>query len=260
MIATLKNRAIRVLIGAWLPLLIIWVWWTWSANANDPFFPPLSVIWEDFRYLWVFDNVPTHLVPTLRNIFLGLAIGASAGVVIGAHLALSGYATRAAMPIIHFLRSIPPIALVPIFIVFFGIETEMRVALISFVTLFPVMLATMQAVRSTDETLVDTTRAFRFSAFRTLWQVRLRAGLPQLFASLQLAVQIAFLVAIAAEILGAGLGLGAFTKLAQDSFQVVDMWTGVVLMGLVGYGLFLALEIVEHIALRWYYGARRLEK
>lgn len=259
MTLTMNNRFVRFLLGIWLPILLIYLWWTISATSENPYFPPLEQIWEQFKFLWVFDNIPTNLVPTLQNLFVGLAIGISSGVLIGAHLGLSKYATRMFMPIIDFVRSIPSIAKIPIFIMFFGIDSTMRVAVIAFVTCFPVMIATIQAVRSTDPTLVDTGKVFRLSGFQMLWKVRLPSASPQLFASFQLAVQIGFLIAIGAEILGAGFGLGAFTKIAQDSFLIVDMWTGVILMGIVGYLLFLAFEIVERITLRWYYGAKKLE-
>ena len=259
MTLNLNNRFVRFFIGAWVPVLIIYIWWTWSATSENPYFPPLSEIWAMFQYLWIFDNVPTNLVPTLQNLFVGLALGITLGVLIGAHLGLSRYATRMFMPIIDFIRSIPAIAKVPVFIIFFGIDSVMRIAVITFVVMFPVMVATIQAVRSTDETLIDTARAFKLSNFQILWQVRLPSASPQLFAAFQLAVQIAFLVAIAAEILGAGFGLGAFTKIAQDSFLIVEMWTGVILIGLVGYALFLAFEIVERYVLRWYYGAKKID-
>lgn len=256
---SLNNRIVRFVVGAWVPILIVYGWWSWSATSENPYFPPLSMIWEQFKFLWIFDNVPTNLVPTLLNLFVGLAFGIALGVLIGAHLGLSAYATRMFMPIINFVRAIPAIAKVPIFIMFFGIDREMRIAVITFVVMFPVMVATIQAVRSTDPTLVDTAKAFKLSNLQILWKVRLPSASPQLFAAFQLAVQIAFLVAIAAEILGAGFGLGAFTKIAQDSFLIVDMWTGVILIGLVGYALFLGFEVVERYFLRWYYGAKKLE-
>lgn len=259
MTLTLNSRVARFFIGAWLPVLIIYGWWTWSATSQNPYFPPLSEIWEQFKFLWIFDNIPTNLVPTLSNLFVGLALGIGSGVLIGAHLGLSKYATRMFYPLIDFIRAIPSIAKVPIFIMFFGIDREMRIAVITFVVMFPVMVATIQAVRSTDPTLVDTAKAFRLSNFQMLWRVRIPSASPQLFGAFQLALQIAFLVAIAAEILGAGFGLGAFTKIAQDSFLIVDMWTGVILIGLVGYVLFLAFELVERYFLRWYYGAKKLD-
>lgn len=250
----------RFLIGAWLPVLLIAWWWFGSMDSTDPYWPPLKAIWEQTVNLWVFDNVPIHMAPSLRNLFVGLFLGIALGVLIGAHLALSPLATRFVLPVVDFLRSIPSIAFIPIFIMFFGLEGTMRVAVITFVVTFPVLLTTIQAVRSTDPTLLDTVKVYGFSQFQTLWRVRLPAGAPQLFAGFQLALLVAFVVTIGSEILGAGFGLGAFTKIASDSFLVLDAWTGVIVMGLIGYVLFQVFEWVERYVLRWYYGAKKLEK
>jgi sulfonate transport system permease protein len=257
---TVGNRVARFALGAWLPILLVAGWWVLSANSTNPYFPPLQDIWEQFKALWLFDNVPSTLMPTLQNLFVGYAIGITIGVVAGALVGLSRTATRALMPVIDFLRAIPVIALIPIFVMFLGVGSSMRIVVIAFAASIPVLIATVQGVRSTDAGLVDTGRILKLSGFQMMMKVRLPASSPTLFAALQLSLQVAFLVAIGAEILGSGLGLGAFTKIAQDSFLIVDMWTGVLVMGLVGYALFVGFEVVERFVLRWYYGQKRLEK
>ena len=82
----LNSRIIRFLIGIWLPILLIWWWWTASAESVDPFFPPLSAIWEQFKFNWVWQYFPIHVVPSLRNLFFGYFIGIFAGIVLGALL------------------------------------------------------------------------------------------------------------------------------------------------------------------------------
>ena len=82
--------------------------------------------------------------------------------------------------------------------------------------------------------------------------------MPQIFAGLQVAFQVAFVVTIASEILGSGFGLGAFTLIAADSFMIIDAWTGVILLGLLGYLLNLVFDIVERRSLRWYFGQKKL--
>ena len=82
--------------------------------------------------------------------------------------------------------------------------------------------------------------------------------MPTVFAGLQVGFQIAFVVTIASEVLGSGFGLGAFTLIATDSFLIVDAWTGVILLGILGYLLNLVFDLVERISLRWYYGQKKL--
>jgi ABC-type nitrate/sulfonate/bicarbonate transport system permease component len=106
--------------------------------------------------------------------------------------------------------------------------------------------------------LLDTATVFRLTRSQVLWRVRLPNALPTVFAGLQVGFQIAFIVAIASEILGSGFGLGAFTLIATDSFMILDAWTGVMLLGILGYVLNLVFDVVERISLRWYFGQKKL--
>lgn len=258
MIKAAARRALIVVTGAWLPVLLILWWWSASAESTDPYFPPLSLIWEQFKVLWVFDLVPIHVVPTLQNLFTGLAIGVLVGIIGGAYLGISRRTARYIEPVIDFFRSIPPVATVPVFILIFGFDASMRIAAISLSVMFPVLLATMQGVRSTDTSLLDTAAVFKLSKFQTLWRVRVPAASPTIFAGLQLSLQVGFVVAIASELLGSGFGLGAFTLIATESFMILDAWTGVLLLGLLGYALNLAFDLIERRTLRWYFAHKKI--
>ncbi len=255
---TVSRRLLAVLIGAWLPVLLVYLWWTASAESTNPYFPPLSVIWTRFLELWVFDQVPVHVVPSLQNLAVGYAIAVVAGVGVGAVLGVSRRTARYVEPVVDFLRSIPAVATVPVFIVIFGLDASMRIAAISVAATWPILIATMQGVRATDPTLLDTAAVFRITGAQQLWRVRLPAAQPIIFSGLQLGLQIAFVVTIASEYLGAGFGIGAFTLIATDSFLILDAWTGVILMGLLGYAINIVFDIVERIALRWYIGQKKL--
>ena len=247
-----------ILTAAWLPVLLIVWWWVASADSQDPFFPPLSQIWDQFQLNWVFAQVPVHVVPSLRNLFSGLILGTAIGLIGGAYLGVSRTAARYVEPVIDFLRSIPPVATVPVFILIFGLDASMRVAAITFSAMFPVLLATIQGVRSTDATLMDTAKVFHLTPSQVLWRVRMPSAGPTIFAGLQLALQVAFVVTIASELLGSGFGLGAFTLIATQSFMILDAWTGVILLGLLGYVLNLGFDGIERVVLRWYYSQKKI--
>ena len=161
-------------------------------------------------------------------------------------------------PVIDFFRAIPPVALVPVFILLLGLDSAMRVASIAFATTFPILIATIEGIRNTNVVLLDTASVFRLTPTQMLWRVRLPNAMPVVFGGLQVGLQIAFIVTIASEYLGSGFGLGAFTLIATDSFMILDAWTGVLLLGLLGYALSLVFDIVERISLRWYYGQKKL--
>lgn len=259
MIATRVWRWIlAILVAGWLPVLLITWWWNASADSENPYFPPLSLIWGQFKVNWVFANVPIHLLPSLENLFVGFAIAVVLGIVIGTLVGSSPAATRYVEPIIDFFRAIPAVALVPIFILLLGLDSTMRMASIAFAAMFPVLIATIEGIRSTNVVLLDTADVFRLTRSQILWRVRLPSAMPIVFAGLQVSFQIAFIVTIASEYLGSGFGLGAFTLIAVDSFLILDAWTGVILLGFLGYALSVVFDLVERFSLRWYYGQKKL--
>lgn len=246
------------LVGAWLPVLLIMWWWNASATSENPYFPPLEQIWEQFKLNWFWQYFPVHVVPSLQNLFTGYAIAIVAGIGLGVLVGSSPLATTYVEPIVDFFRSIPGVALVPIFILLFGLDSTMRIASIAFAATMPILIATIEGVRATNPVLLDTAAVFRLPRRRVLWRVRLPNAMPGVFAGLQVGLQIAFIVTIASEYLGSGFGLGAFTLISTDSFLIVDAWTGVLMLGLLGYLLSLLFDIVERLSLRWYFGQKKL--
>lgn len=258
MVRRIWKWILAVLIAGWLPVLLITWWWNASATSEDPFFPPLEQIWDQFKVNWVFLNVPIHLLPSLENLFTGFAIAVVAGIGLGALIGASRTAAAYVEPVIDFFRAIPPVALVPVFILLLGLDSAMRIGSIAFAATFPILIATIEGVRNTNVVLLDTASVFRLTHAQMLWRVRLPNAMPVVFGGLQVGFQIAFIVTIASEYLGSGFGLGAFTLIASDSFMIIDAWTGVLLLGILGYVLSLVFDIVERLSLGWYYGQKKI--
>ena len=254
----IQLNLLSLLQAIWLPIALVVIWWFASANSEDPFLPPLQIIWEDFLFLWVFQNVPIHVVPSLTNLFSGLAIGVTVGLVLGVFIGTSTRIARYVEPTVDFIRSIPPVATVPVFIMIFGLESQMRIAAIAFSAIFPTMLAVIQGMHSNNKTLLDTAKVFRLSRFQTLFMVRVPAASPIIFSGIQVSLQVAFVVTIASELLGSGFGIGAFTLIATDSFMLVDAWTGVILMGILGFAVNFIFDLIERRVLRWYLMSKKL--
>ena len=254
----LAHWILAILIGGWLPVAIVAWWWTASADSVDPYFPPLSLIWEQFQFNWIWQFWGIHVLPTLQNLAIGFLIAIAIAVPLGVLVGSNRTAARYVEPVVDFIRSIPPVALVPVFILILGLDSSMRIASIAFSASFPILLATIEGVRSTNAVLLDTAAVFHLTKSQVLWRVRLPNAMPVVFSGLQLGLQIAFIVAIASEYLGSGFGLGAFTLIATDSFMILDAWTGVLLLGILGYAINLVFDIVERLSLRWYYGQKKL--
>ncbi|HKU35941.1 MAG TPA: ABC transporter permease, partial [Paenarthrobacter sp.] len=228
---TLRNW----LVGAGTPVLLLLAWWLLSAGSIDPFFPPLQDILLRFQQLWLFDHFQSDVLLSLGNLFFGFVIAAAGGVALGFATALVPQVRWMVDPLIHFLRGIPPVALVPIFISLIGFGTQMRVTSIALAALFPTMIATVDGIRGVGNDLKDVARVYRLTRKERLLNVLLPAAAPQIFSGLQVSLQVAFIVMIASEMLGSSQGIGAMTLLAQQSFMTADMWAGILLLGVIGF-------------------------
>jgi sulfonate transport system permease protein len=241
-------------------VLLVAVWWIWSASAGSTFYPPLDDILRRFRELWLFDRVGSDVWPTLRNMLVGYAIAAVAGIGLGVAIARVRVLRDATRPLVYFANSVPPIALIPIAIVLLGFGASTRVIVIAFSALFPTLLATVDGVRALDPVLEDVARVTRLRRRERFFSVILPSAGPQVFGGLRVSLQVAFIVMISSEMLGSTQGIGFLTIQAQQSFAITDMWAGMLLLGVLGCVANLLFLLVERRVLRWHHGMRAVAK
>ncbi len=250
------KRALPTLLEITVPLALLGLWAVLSASSDTYYFPPLTEILETFMDTWVFERVGSDVVPSLMRLALGYGIACVVAVVAGLALGLSLTLRRAADPIVQFLRAIPPPALLPFGILVLGVGNSMKVFIIAFVCLWPVLLNTIDGVAGVDPTLRETSRVYGIGARDRLLRVTLPAAAPQIFAGMRTALSLALILMVISEMVASSNGIGYFVLQSQRSFAIPEMWSGIVLLGILGYvlnGLFL---LVERRVLRWHRGAR----
>nr|WP_196837138.1 ABC transporter permease [Zhihengliuella flava] len=230
-----------------------------SANSTNAFFPPLSTILERFQELWLFDRFASDVLPSLQNLLTGYLIAVVLGVLLGFVIATVPVLRAMFEPALHFIRGIPPVALIPILITLIGFGQEMRVTSIVLAATFPTMISTIDGIRAVDTGLKDVCSVYRLTRGERLLRVYLPSAGPQIAAGMQVSLQVGFIVMIASEMLGSSQGIGAMTLLAQQSFLSADMWAGILLLGFLGFAANLVFEAVRSRALAWYIGSKRQE-
>lgn len=254
------SRRTLIAIEILAPILLLAAWWVFSANSTNVFFPPLARILERFRELWLFDRFMSDIVPSLANLALGFVIAAVAGLVLGMLMGMFRRLRWTLSPIMDFFRSIPTVALVPIFVSLFGFGNETRVVSIAVSAVFPVAIATMDGVRGLDQVRRDVATVFKLSTFERMLRINLPAAGPMIFSGLQVGLMYAFIVMIASEMLGISVGIGAITLESQQTFRMTDMWAGILLLGVIGYLINLLFLLVRRRALRWYFASQRVAR
>jgi ABC-type nitrate/sulfonate/bicarbonate transport system permease component len=243
------------------------VWQEWAAARHSVFFPPPSAIVAEMYHLWfsgparslsLTSSATGNILPSLGRISLALAIavavGLPLGVAIGRSEAVSGYLS----PLLHFGRSLPPVALVTVFIALFKLGDQMEIAFIAFGTVWPILVNTIDGARTIDPLQVETARVFRLSARQRISKLIVPATMPKFFAGLRISVSLSLVLMVVAELTGSTDGIGYLMNLASSNYEMTALWAGMVLLGLLGYMLNAALLGVEHFVLAWHRGARLL--
>jgi ABC-type nitrate/sulfonate/bicarbonate transport system permease component len=249
----------RVLGGALeiaVPLALLGVWAVWSSGSQTYYFPPLSDILSTFADTWVFERVGSDVAPSLARLGLGYTIACVVAVGLGLALGLSRPLRRALDPTVQFLRAIPPPALLPFGILVLGVGWSMKVFIIAFVCLWPVLLNTVDGVAGVDPTLRETARSYGIGGRDTVLRVILPAAAPQIFAGMRTSLSLALILMVISEMVASTNGIGYFVLESQRSFAIPEMWSGILLLGILGYLLNAIFLLVERRVLRWHRGAR----
>jgi ABC-type nitrate/sulfonate/bicarbonate transport system permease component len=263
-----RARALAAgLVQRWLPLAVLVACWeTATRIATNPFFTPPSEIVSAMRELWftgpasrLFLNEAAtgNILPSLGRMALGLALAAIAGIALGIALGRSDRVMAYLNPVLQFCRMIPPPTIVPVFAVLFAFGTQMQVASIVFSVVWPILLNTADGARSIDPLQADTARVFRLSKVERLRFLIVPSALVKIFAGLRLSLSLALILMIFSELLpGTTNGLGYQLNDAQNASKIPEVWSVIVLLGILGYLLNTILLAVERRVLASHRGSR----
>ena len=250
------RRLLELALEITVPIVLVALIWAYTVSSDTFYYPPLPDVFERFADTWLFERVGSDVWPSLRRIAFGYAIAVTIGIAAGAALGSSRTLRRATAPIVEFLRSIPPPALIPFAIVVIGVGDDMKVFIIAFVCVWPVLLNTIDGINGIDPTLKDTVRVYGISGRDRLMRVTLPAASPQIFAGMRLSLSLALILMVISEMVASTNGIGFFVLQSQRSFAIPEMWSGILLLGILGYVLNLIFMIIERRVLAWHRGAR----
>src|SRR5579871_341948 len=255
--AALARRAAVVLA---LPLALFAAWWLSSAGSQSFYFPPLRTILQTFVRLWLSPDAMANVVPSLVRFAIGYLASALLGIACGIPIGASRNLRMTLEPVLEFLRAIPPPVLVPVLILFVGIGDEMKTLVIIFGCIWPVLLNTVAGVRALDEVLAETVRSYRIGKSALLWHFVLPGASPQIFAGLRQSLSIGIILMVVSEMFAASNGIGFSLVQYQRTFAIPEMWSGIILLGLIGIALSFIFRVIESWLLGWYHGLRRTQR
>ena len=213
-----------------------------------------SALWD----LLTQSTLWTAVGQTLEGWGLGLVIGVAAALLIGTLIGRSDFAYRSAIGVIEFFKAIPVIAILPIALVLWGAALTMKFALVAFAVFWPLVIQVCYGVRSLDPVVRDTTAVLRVRGPRKFLTVTLPSAAPFIATGLRVAVAVALIVDIIAELIGGGSGVGERILVAENAGPSAYpvMYAYIVVAGLLGVLLAGAFTVAERYALHWHESQR----
>jgi ABC-type nitrate/sulfonate/bicarbonate transport system permease component len=252
----MSRRTLLVAVEIVTPVVLVALIWVWTAGAQSYYYPPLSDILTAFGDTWLFERFTEDIVPSLVRLAIGLAIATVVGIGLGVVLGQRPTLRKMAAPVVEFLRAIPPPALIPFAILVLGVDNDAKIFLIAIVCVFPILLNAIDGVAGVEPTLLDTTDVYRIGALDRLRYVVLPAAAPQIFAGMRTSLSLSLILMVISEMVASSNGIGYFILQSQRSFAITQMWSGILLLGLLGYLFNAVFTLVERRILAWHFGAR----
>lgn len=211
------------------------LWHLLSRNADPSLFPTPLAVWNAAVELWRSGELWAAISISVERAMKGWMLGALIGIPIGLAAGSSRLFRAVVDPFIHFFRFVPALALISVFLLWFGIGEASKVNLVIYATAFVIIVSTAGGAASVSRDKRDAARCLGASSFQVFTQVTVPATMPSIFLGMRLALANAFLVIVAAEALGTRSGLGFLIWNSRTFFRTDYIFVGVVCLGGLGF-------------------------
>lgn len=228
------TRASRWLLPLALPIVLLAAWEYFGRTLDNVYLPPLSSVLAVLRDDWLFDHTVSDLLPSLERFAVGYLIGSVVGILLGLAVGASRRAAQYLEPTLEFLRALPAVAIIPVAVLLFGLGPSMRISVIVFGVLFPVLVNTAVGARTCRQERIDVARMYGLSRFAIARRVILPSALPMISAGLRIALPIALIMMVVSELVGGQEGIGFYLLTGQSLFHISAMFAALIILGLLG--------------------------
>lgn len=245
----MNRRNIFITFFSFLLFFLVWEVIASSGLYNDRLFPPVSDVLKALTEVIISGELFVDLYVSVIRIVLGFLFGALLGVIFGIISSRMKLIDSSLGKIIHFLSYAPPVALVPLFILWFGIGNSAIIPLITWSVFFPVWFNTMAGVSNLNKKYIWAAKNLGASRLQLWKNVVLPGAMPYVIAGLRMGIGVAFIMLIVGEMAGTFAGLGYRVHLSHLAFRADKMLVGVCVLGLLGFlSDFSFLQITKRIA------------
>ena len=238
-------------VGTLVVLVLLWQAGASAGLISTMFLPAPVAISRALVSLAVSGELWRNLSASLQRLAIGWSIGTVCGIALGFLVGVSSWARSPGMAVVSALFPIPKIALVPLFIIWFGIGEGSKDVTLAFGVFFPTVISTAAGVDALPRGLVRMGQAFGLSRAAILWRIVLPGALPSILAGFRVTTSIAIILLVAAEMIGAERGIGAFVLQAGNLYDTDNLLAGIVVLSLLGLLVAWVLGRLERWLLAW---------
>ena len=218
-------------------------------NVSDLVLPRpteiIATLWVKFPILW------PHILQTLYSTLIGFVLGVGIGVTLGVLVGTSRVAYAVAYPLLVGFSSIPKVAVVPIFVLWFGSGTTPAILTAMVICVFPIVVNIATGLATTEPDLEDVLKTLWASKSEILWNVGLPRTMPYFFASLKVAITLSFVGAVLSETVASNRGIGNVMMTASSNFQVSLVFAGLIILAVLGVVLYSFFSFLERRVTGW---------
>ena len=240
-----------------LGLLVAWELVAQAEWVSPLIVPPVSKILNSFSSLVWSGQIPLQILASLKRAAVGYLLAAIVFIPLGILMGLFDACHRGLEVIVEMLRPIPPPVVIPVAMLFLGLEDEMKIFVIFFSCAWPILLNTVDGVRNIDRVLLQTARTFGLSQQEIMWQVILPACSPQIMTGLRVSLPITLILVVISEMVGSTDGIGYFVLDSQRRFKVAQMYAGMLALAILGYVLNQLFNLLHRSLLPWHWGMNK---
>jgi len=245
-----RNRALAA-VATLVGLVAVWQVLAWAGLIPTLFLPPPVSIARALWHLTVSGELGKHLGASLSRLAIGWSLGTVFGVVTGLAAGLSSALRSPVMAVVAALFPIPKIALVPLFIIWFGIGEGSKIATLGFGVFFPTVIATAGGVDNVARGLIRMGQSFGLSPLAIIRKIVLPGALPAILSGFRVSTSIAIVLLVAAEMIGADRGIGAFVLSAGNLYDTDNLLAGIVVLSALGLAVAAVIGVLERWLLAW---------
>jgi ABC-type nitrate/sulfonate/bicarbonate transport system permease component len=232
-------------------LIALWEYGSQSGFISKIALPAPSEAFAAFMQITKSGMLWVHVTASLKRLAVGWFFGTLLGVTAGMAMGLFSVARAGLSPLVSALFPIPKIALLPLFIIWFGIGEGSKVATILFGTFFPIVIATYAGVDGVDRSLIRMGQSFGMSWLSIVRKIILPGALPAILSGLRISASIGIILLVAAEMIGAEHGIGAYILLAGSLMATDQLIAGVAMLSILGLTISWVIGQAEQYLLRW---------